>query len=183
LVARHDAKYLPFLVSWCLGGENDLNRFLTQFALFLRSTFLLYLAWQLMMLVHETGHVFHALLSGGRGISIYFHPLDFSRTDVLHNPHPLFVVWGGPIWGALLPLGMWWVIRRLRRRDTFLTRGFAGFCLIVNGGYLGVGWTVMAGDAADLRQMGTPVWLLIATGAVAFSGGLYLWHSLPRRAR
>ena len=55
---------------------------------------------------------------------------------------------------------------------------FAGFCLVANGAYIGVGWSLEAGDAADLLRMGTPVWLMIAFGLTASAGGLWLWHTL-----
>jgi hypothetical protein len=55
---------------------------------------------------------------------------------------------------------------------------FAGFCLIANGVYLGVGWIDNAGDAGDLLRRGTPVWVLVGFGLLASGGGLYLWHRL-----
>ena len=64
--------------------------------------------------------------------------------------------------------------RRVRR----LAQLFAGFCLVANGAYLGVGWTLPAGDAADLRHYGTPVAAMIVFGVAATTAGLLLWHLL-----
>lgn len=60
---------------------------------------------------------------------------------------------------------------------------WAGFCLIANGAYLGVGWTMRAGDAGDLLRHGTPVGVMVLFGAVAFSAGLALWHLLGKREK
>jgi hypothetical protein len=55
---------------------------------------------------------------------------------------------------------------------------FAGFCLIVNGAYLGAGAFFAAGDSADLLRYGAPPWQLILFGVLACAGGLFLWHGL-----
>ena len=62
------------------------------------------LSWLAMMALHEFGHMLHAWLSGGHVAKVVLHPLAISRTDVSPNSHPLFVVWGGPVWGTVLPL-------------------------------------------------------------------------------
>ena len=56
------------------------------------------------MLLHELGHIAAAVVSGGSVRQVVLYPLTFSRTDVEPNPHPLLVVWAGPIFWALLPL-------------------------------------------------------------------------------
>jgi hypothetical protein len=138
-------------------------------------------SWLGMMIVHETGHVVHAWMSGGRVVQVVLHPLAISRTDVDPNPRPLFVVWGGPIWGCLLPLAAVAVASRLRWRVERCWRFFAGFCLIANGAYLGSGYWIPVGDARQLVSLGTPHWLLLAFGMVTVCGGLILWHTLGPR--
>src|SRR5215472_11635577 len=64
-------------------------------------------SWLAMQAVHELGHVLHAWASGGTVTKVLLVPLEISRTDVSPNPHPQFVAWGGPIWGALLPACVW----------------------------------------------------------------------------
>src|SRR5574340_1123428 len=94
------------------------------------------LSWLGMMALHELGHVLHAWLSGGRVACVVLHALAFSRTDVAPNPHPLLVAVGGAVWGCLVPLGLLAVVHFTARRQAYLARWFAGFCLIANGVYL-----------------------------------------------
>src|SRR5262249_25255242 len=96
-------------------------------------------SWLAMMAVHECGHVLHAWLSGGTVQQVVLHPLDISRTDVWPNPYPLFVAWGGAIWGCVIPLLVLAGVRGLRWPYWYLAAFFAGFCLIANGAYLGAG--------------------------------------------
>jgi hypothetical protein len=57
-------------------------------------------------------------------------------------------------------------------------RFFAGFCLIANGAYLGVGSFDGVGDAGDLLRHGAPVWQLWVFGLMCVPTGLWLWHGL-----
>ncbi|MEZ6046089.1 MAG: M50 family metallopeptidase [Planctomycetaceae bacterium] len=56
-------------------------------------------SWLSMMIVHEAGHMLSAMLTGGQIEKVVLHPLAISRTDVSPNPHPVWVVWGGPLLG------------------------------------------------------------------------------------
>src|SRR5262245_32519309 len=93
-------------------------------------------AWLGLMAFHELGHVLGAWMSGGQVAGVVLHPLAFSRTDLALNPHPMFVALAGPLWGSLVPIGLWGVCQAMRFRLAFLLRFFAGFCLIANGAYL-----------------------------------------------
>lgn len=143
-------------------------------------------SWLAMMIVHELGHVVHAWLSGGTVDRVVLHPLAISRTDVLPNPHPLFVVWGGPLWGCGLPLVIWLAVRRIKTRSATDGRGFigalagffAGFCLIANGGYLGAGVWHPVGDARRLLELGTFSWMLAVFALFTLPAGFWLWHGL-----
>ena len=137
-------------------------------------------SWLAMMIVHEFGHVLHAWASGGRVARVVLHPLEISRTDVEPNPHPLFVAWGGPIWGCVLPAAAWlaWTWRRWAYE--YLVRFFAGFCLIANGAYLGAGVFHPVGDAEQLLRYGTPAWVLAVFGVAGVAAGLRMWHGLGR---
>jgi hypothetical protein len=145
-------------------------------ALLIVSTILF--SWLAMMVVHELGHVLHAWMSGGTVAKVVLHPLDFSRTELASNPHPLFVAWGGAIWGSVIPLLLLLLARRLRCTWWYVGAFFAGFCLIANGAYIGAGSLMGAGDAGDLLRQGAPRWLLIVFGVPAFASGLWLWHGL-----
>src|SRR4051794_16539235 len=140
-----------------------------------------YACWLGMEAIHEAGHALHAAVSGGRVVRVDLPLAGFSRTDVSPNPHPAFVAWGGPLWGAALPLAAWAAAAALVPHGGRVRRGvqfFAGFCLIANGAYLGAGWVDRVGDAGDLMRHGTPAWVLVAYGVVATGAGLFLWHRL-----
>jgi len=138
-------------------------------------------SWLGMMVVHEAGHVGHLGLSGGTVEKVVLHPLVISRTDPGENPHPLFVAWGGVIWGSLIPLATLGLVRRLAPSYTYLARFFAGFCLTANGAYLLGDAFVRGGDARELIRYGTPPWVLIGCGLAALGAGLMLWNGLGLR--
>ncbi len=73
-------------------------------------------SWLAMQAVHELGHVLGASATGGTVTKVALHPLALSRTDVSPNPHPLLVVWAGPIVGALVPLIVFLIAAVLRSR-------------------------------------------------------------------
>jgi hypothetical protein len=135
-------------------------------------------SWLAMQAVHELGHVLGALLTGGRVIKVVLHPCAISRTELLSNPHPLIVVWAGPIVGAILPLVAFLLARALRSPGVYLFRFFAGFCLIANGVYIGYGSFQGLADAGEMLIFGSSRWQLILFGLLAASLGLYLWHGL-----
>lgn len=136
------------------------------------------LAWLWMQAVHELGHVAAAWLTGGTVQRVVLHPLAISRTDVEPNPQPLVVAWSGPMLGALLPLAAWLVAVWRRWRLAWLARYFAGFCLLANGLYLGVGSFQGIGDAGDLQRHGAPIWTLWLFGIATVPAGLLLWNRL-----
>jgi len=159
-------------------GRLIMNRRLGQLALIV-STF--GFCWLGMQVVHELGHVVAGWAGGETVDRVVLHPLAISRIDVSHDRHPLLVVWGGPVVGSLLPLGLLAVAWSLRLNPVYLFRFFAGFCLIANGAYLGVGSFVGVGDAGDLVRHGAPRWSLIVFGLVCAPAGLYLWNGLGTR--
>ncbi|MGD9648951.1 MAG: M50 family metallopeptidase, partial [Pirellulales bacterium] len=116
--------------------------------------------WLGMQAVHEAGHVLGAWLTGGRVSSVVLHPLTISRTDLVENPHPLLVVWAGPVFGVLAPLLLWAVVAVGRLPAAFLARFFAGFCLIANGAYIGCGEFGRIGDCGVMLSWGSSPWQL-----------------------
>jgi hypothetical protein len=131
-----------------------------------------------MMAVHESGHVLHAWLSGGHVQRVILPLLGFSRTDVFPNPSPVFVTWGGPLWGCIWPLLAWAMLALTGRSAWPAFHFFVGFCLSANGAYIGAGWAFRSGDARDLLIMGTPKIEMILFGVIALTAGLYVWHRL-----
>ena len=159
------------LVAWAVSGRVD------QGVLILSA---LGLSWLGMQVIHEAGHALLAWAGGETVHRVVLHPLAISRTDSSHDHHPLLVIWGGPAIGVLLPLIVLGVARLARAgvgvSDLFQT--FAGFCLIANGLYLGVGSFQGIGDAGDLIRHGTPRSVLIAFGVVAVPLGLFFWNGI-----
>jgi hypothetical protein len=133
------------------------------------------LSWLLMQAVHESGHVAAAWITGGKVTKVVLHPLAISRTDVEPNPQPLIVAWGGPVVGITAPFAMWGIAATTRASITFLARFFAGFCLLANGIYLGVGSIGGIGDAGDILRHGSPIWMLWLFGLATAPTGLWLW--------
>lgn len=162
-----------------------------------------YLSWLAMQATHELGHILAAWLTGGAVERVILEPFAISRTDVSPNPSPLTVAWAGPIVGVALPLliaavchGWFRPVRvtgetaeadqvPLRRvvDPQLLADFFAGFCLIANGAYIGIGSLDRIGDAGDIMRHGSPRWLLVLFGVVAISGGLFIWHVALKRHR
>lgn len=129
--------------------------------------------------VHEAGHVLFAWISGGSVRKVLLLPWAFSRTELAVNPHPLFVAWGGPVCGMLLPLLLWVVLRKAGYAH-FL-RFFAGFCLVANGVYLGFGAFLRAGDCRELLIGGAPFILLPSLGFFSTVAGFVLWNGLGKK--
>jgi hypothetical protein len=132
--------------------------------------------WLGMQGVHELGHVLGAWLTGGTVERVVLHPLTISRTDLGSNPQPLIVVWAGPIIGILVPLMAWSCIWGGKWRAAFVLRFFAGFCMIANGLYIGLGALGSIGDCGEMLRHGSALWHLWLFGAVATPIGLWLWH-------
>ena len=77
-------------------------------------------SWLAMQAAHELGHVLGALLTGGEIATVNLHPLRISHTEMIDNPHPLVVVWAGPLVGVLLPLIVWGLLAATRVPGAFL---------------------------------------------------------------
>jgi hypothetical protein len=133
--------------------------------------------WWLMMAVHELGHVLGCLVTGARIEAVILWPWTISATLRSGSHHPRLDTWAGRVIGALLPLTLWLACRR-RSGPGRWPGGWAGFCLVANGVYLGAGWIDLVGDAGDLRRLGTPVWALVGSGVIGVGTGLLLWHHL-----
>ena len=142
---------------------------------------MLALSWLIMQAVHEFGHIVVAWATGGTVTKVALHPLAISRTDVEPNPQPLVVAWGGPVIGVALPLLMWGIATVVRPTIAFVFRFFAGFCLVANGLYLGLGSFSAVGDAGDILRHGGSLWTLIVFGAITVPAGFALWNGQAPR--
>jgi hypothetical protein len=136
-------------------------------------------SWLGMQAVHEFGHVLGGWLTGGQVAKVVLHPLTISRTDWVHNPRPLLVVWAGPVFGVLLPLAGWIVVSPFRR-GAYLARFFAGFCCIANGTYIVVGSGYRLSDGGIMLWLGSPLWLLWLFALATVPLGVWLLHRQGR---
>lgn len=140
-------------------------------------------SWLGMMAVHECGHVLAAWTSGGVVAHVDLHPLGFSRTQLTTNPCPLWVTWGGPLLGCLVPLAILVLVRITARDYTYLATFFAGFCLIANGAYL-AGGAIYGGntldDGAVILNNGGAIWQLLLFAAITVSAGLWMLNGLGK---
>jgi hypothetical protein len=133
-------------------------------------------SWLSMQAIHELGHVVGAWLTDGRVSQVVLNPLTISRTDLAENPRPLLVVWSGPLVGIAAPLLIWGLACLMRVSWAFVVRFFAGFCLLANGLYIGVGSFDRVGDCGEMLRHGSEPWHLWLFGAVSATIGLWLWH-------
>jgi hypothetical protein len=134
--------------------------------------------WLAMMAVHELGHVGCAIATGGSVQQVVLHPLAISRTDVSPNSRPLTVAWGGPVVGVVLPFGLLVALKLTKTSLSYLAQFFAGFCLVANGAYIGVGSFARIGDAGEILRYGSAIWCLWLFGAATIPLGLWLWNGL-----
>lgn len=141
------------------------------------------IGWTGMQGVHELGHVLGAWASGGTVRQVVLDLRTISRTDVMPNPAPGVVVWLGPAVGVLLPLLIAGAIPRRFRGLRAAAEGFAGFCLIANGVYIGLGTFDGVGDAGEMLRTGSPAWVLWLFGIAALVTGLWVWHHLGTISR
>jgi Peptidase M50B-like len=133
-------------------------------------------SWLGMQAVHESGHVFSAWLTGGSVNRVVLNPLTISRTDLSENPKPLIVVWAGPLIGVVVPLVLWMLASFIHLPGTFVLRFFAGFCLLANGLYIGIGSFDGIGDCGTMLRHGSKLWHLWLFGLLTAPAGIYLWH-------
>ncbi len=134
-----------------------------------------------MQAIHELGPVLAARLTGGTVQRVVLHPFTISRTDVSPNPHPLIVAWAGPLVGVGLPIVAAACSCAVFPAGRRFLDFFAGFCLIANGAYIGVGSLDVVGDAGDMLRNGSPHWLLATFGILSVTYGLWIWHRLTKR--
>lgn len=129
-----------------------------------------------MQAIHELGHILGALATRGKVSEVVLHPLTISRTELRENPHPLIVVWAGPVFGVLAPLILWAICAHLNSRFAFVLRFFAAFCLVANGLYISLGSFSEVGDCREMLKHGSEKWQLWLFGLLTTPMGFWLWH-------
>ncbi len=92
------------------------------------------IAWCVMLVTHELGHLFGGWVTGATLIRCDLAPWRLPYSIHQPDPHPLITVWMGPIVGALVPP----IVAGLTRN--FWAWLVADFCILANGSYLAVAW-------------------------------------------
>jgi hypothetical protein len=76
----------------------------------------------------------------------------------------------------MVPLMVWVITALTRLCGVFVLRFFAGFCLLANGLYIGIGSFERIGDCGEMLRHGSEMWQLWLFGALTAPVGLWLWH-------
>lgn len=139
--------------------------------------------WYGMMLTHELGHVLAAVATGSRIDAVRVPLFGLSQTEIATYKHPVAVIAMGPVVGVVPPLIAWAALVRRQARvgrpgRAPLTKFFAGFCLVANGGYLASALVLPVGDVADLMALGVSANLLGGAGVAMAGAGLWMWNGL-----
>jgi len=136
------------------------------------------ISWYGTMALHEAGHCAGARLSGGAVETVDIPLLGFSQTHYTDNPHPLLTTWAGPVGGALVALALFRITKAIHGLARHAILFFAGFSLIANGLYIGLGGLDEVGDCSDLLRNGASLWQLIGFGIASTATGFYAWHCM-----
>jgi hypothetical protein len=139
--------------------------------------------WYASLAVHELGHVLGGLVAGADSIEVSMPLLGFSQTQLLGNDHPLFTTTAGLLVGALLPLLVWGIAEIARLLGRSVVRFWAGFALVLNGGYLAGDAFLLGGDAGELARAGVPSWLMLSIALPVCAAGLWVWHMMGSHPR
>ena len=135
-------------------------------------------SWYGMMTFHEAGHVLVAWSSGAEIVEVSIPLLGFSHTIVEKDPNPLWTAWAGALGGDGFALLLLLVTLRFPRRARHIALYIAGFSLVANGLYLGIGLLYRAGDCEVLLRLGADPWHLLLFGLTSTVMGLVCWHRM-----
>ncbi len=105
---------------------------------------LLVVAWLVMTVSHELGHIVADVCCGGTLQSYSLSPITLPYSIFNPDPSPLVPLWCGPLLGVLTPFVLALIFRK--REFWFV----AYLCILANGLYLAVAW--VSGD----RYLDTP---------------------------
>ncbi|MCC9602314.1 hypothetical protein LOC67_17300 [Stieleria sp. JC731] len=96
------------------------------------------IAWSIMVVTHELGHILGGWLSGASLVRYDIVPWRLPYSLHQPDPVPLITLWMGPIFGVIGPVVL---ASLIRNRYAWL---IADFCILANGTYLTLAW--FAGD-------------------------------------
>jgi hypothetical protein len=126
---------------------------------------MLFVAWYVMTLSHELGHIVGGWLCGAELLEADLTPWRLPYSIFSVNPFPLFTLWCGPWCGVVVPVVAALTVRG--HNAAFV----AYFCTLANGLYLAAGWL-----AADRYLDST---MLLEAGASQLSLGTFCLLTIP----
>ena len=130
------------------------------------------------MAIHELGHILSAKLNKGTIEHVELRPWTISHTMISGSNNPVMDAWLGPITGITIPVLAWIALHKTNFKTPLLF--FAGFCLIANGIYLGLGWIGPHGDCKTIIDNGGQTWPMIIFGLISSVAGFTSWHVLSQ---
>lgn len=95
-------------------------------------------------------------------------------TQFVSTPRPLLTAWGGPVLGVLIGAGIPALIARFSRPARAPMLLIAGFVLLANGLYIGLGAVMPVGDARSMLMFGSARWQLALFGIAGVVSGRIL---------
>ena len=163
--------------------ENKIVQFVSRYkdSIILKSSLLLIGSWifafLLGIVIHELGHALSYKVAGIPGIKMFFHPFDYSYTEIGFSSaeffNRIFYELSGPLhnifWATLIPLILW----RFRSQKTL------PFLMMAPAAYIPEGVAIMDGVGRTWGDWGQAVYLglpfsgAIAIGIVFLAIGLF----------
>jgi hypothetical protein len=152
----------------------------------LRFILLMTVAWCVMTLTHELGHVVGGWCSGGHLVAAELRPWRLPYSLFSPNPYPLVTLWSGLILGVALP------VLAARVVSSAWMWCVAYFCVLANGSYIAVAW--LSGDrlldTAQLLEHGAHPATIVAyclitivCGYWGFRRSLLTWLRSPEQPK
>lgn len=136
--------------------------------------------WYSALALHECGHALAAILLGSKRVRVELPLFGFSHTTREPDRHAVLTTVAGLLVGAMIPVIVWFGARSIGCAASRVLQIWAGFALILNGGYAAMDALLKGGDGGQLVRHGVPALLLIACGVLTAAAGLWTWHKLDR---
>lgn len=147
---------------------------------FNKNSFLFVFGCQLLAIIeypfiHECGHAFASLLTGGEISGFHINPISWSAVEYkIPPPNLLFTAWGGILFSTFAAILFVWAAFRFRN-PYWTILGYIGmFIFYSNGSNYIFGVIYSTGDPSLLNSLGVENWVSVLVGCVSILCGGYL---------